>query len=139
MLDAGAIGYDLSVLAKNVQSMQRHASAMPAPAQVKAVRGARIEPGQENYTVQLKEVAGILAQRIVAVRDFVTYNADALNQAAAALSETDAAGKDSAQQAATFIEDIVETSRPDGGSRAGAPSSAPAAGAGTGRDGGGDL
>jgi hypothetical protein len=115
MLDAGAIGYDLSVLAKNISTLQQHASAMPDPAAVSKVEADGDQPGEVNYTKRLKHVADLLAESVSNVRNFVARNADALNAAAAALDETDAGSNQAASEATTFIESIVDASSASSG------------------------
>jgi cytochrome c556 len=113
---ADSIGYDLSILAKNIATLQQQASSMPEPTEVKQVEGGGDQPGEVHYTTRLTAVATLLADRVNKVRKFVTYNADALNAAAQALGETDSTSDQAATQATTFIDSIVETSPTAGGS-----------------------
>lgn len=107
MLDAGTIGYDLAILAKNVSTMKEHADGMLDPSAVEKVTGGGEDTAQVNYTARLEQVMTHLGLRIEKIRSFVTANAEALNTAAAALEATDSEGDQAAAQATEFIDSIV--------------------------------
>ncbi|WP_460772931.1 hypothetical protein [Microbacterium sp. GXF7504] len=138
MINVAAIGYDLTILAKNIKAMQDQAAELPASSEVREVEGGGSTPGQQNCTARLKEVSFRLATMIEGVRDFVAQNADTLNAAAESLAETDAEGDQAASRATIFLESAITTGPGNGGSRS--SGSTGASGSGTsasGADGGG--
>lgn len=134
MINVAAIGYDLTILAKNIKAMQDQAAEMPAPGEVREVSGGGSTPGQQNCTTRLKQISSLLAVQIEGVRDFVATNAETLSAAAEALAETDAEGDQAASKATIFLESVIEGDAPAGGSRSGSGSGT-GTGTGSGSDG----
>ena len=111
------ISINLEQLSQNIARLQEEAATMPAIAEVRQVDGAQTEPAQDQFRGELAQIASMLAQRTLMVRKYVERNAEAFQNAAIDLQETDGADSLAARQADAFVQAIVATP----------PSSAPTA------------
>lgn len=98
------ISIDLELATSNSSSMVQSGDALPSGSTVALVDGNATEPAASAFTNLLETKAGILGQRVDAVKQFVAANAEALAHAVATLQKRDELSASDAQQATALID-----------------------------------
>lgn len=119
---ANQISLSLDVLMQNITRLQEQAATMPSWEEVATARGADTEAAQADYFSALGDLAERIAVKTQVVRLYVEQNAEALQKAAEALTETDGNTSLEARQAAAFI-NAATANPPQGSSGTEQPSS----------------
>jgi len=105
----GVIRIDDGVSDYHVARIRRASDDLPTEAAITVVNGNREEDAPEQFTQKLEDVAAQIADRVTAIRNFASRNADALAHAVRLLQEHDQITADEARRMTALIDDIHAT------------------------------
>lgn len=90
----------------NASNLHQINGELPSTYVITQVDGNRTDDASDSFTARLEARSERIAQRVEAIRAFVTDNADALGNAVNALRETDQLSASEAAQTTALIDDV---------------------------------
>lgn len=96
-----------AVTANNVTKLHGAYGELPSQSVISQVDGNRSDEAAENFTTRLQWRSEVIADRVAAIREFVSANAEALSNAVDALRETDRLSSTAADQTTALIDDVA--------------------------------